>query len=138
MKKIVLLALVALLFIPIVGLCKKVDKQKYLTEWANYEVSTVAVGQNGTKHLKVWGFGKNVNKAIEQAKKNAVHACLFRGIPGSANARATPAIFSNQGNGQVAIDNFEYFYIFLRKRKSICLSSMSLPMVFPPAKIAGR
>lgn len=112
MKKIVLLALVALLFMPVEGLCKKIDKQKYLTEWANYEVSTVAVGQNGTKHLKVWGFGENVNKAIEQAKKNAVHACLFRGIPGSANARATPAIFSNQGNGQVAIDNFEYFYNF--------------------------
>ena len=53
MKKIVLLALVALLFMPIEGLCKKIDKQKYLTEWANYEVSTVAVGQNGTKHLKV-------------------------------------------------------------------------------------
>lgn len=94
---------------------KKIDKKAYITEWSTYEAATVQVGQNGTKSLKVWGFGKNVDKAIEQAKKNAVHACLFRGIPGTSNAKETPAIFKHQGNGQVAVDNFEYFYRFFEE-----------------------
>lgn len=112
MKKYLYLILAAMLLIPSVASAKKIDKKKFMTEWSTYEVSTISVGQNGTKNLKVWGFGKKVEKAIEQAKKNAVHACLFRGCPGAANARTTPAIFANQGNGQVAVDNFDYFYNF--------------------------
>ena len=94
---------------------KKIDPATYLKDWSNYEVTTVAVGQNGTKALKVWGFGKNAEKAAEQAKKNAVHACLFRGCPGAANARSTPAIFARQGGGEVAAQNFEYFYRFFEE-----------------------
>ena len=94
---------------------KKVDKQKYLQEWANYEATTNAVGQNGTKSMKVWGYGKKIDKAIEQAKKNAIHACLFKGVPGSANAMATPAIFANQGKIQVLNENFDYFYDFFEE-----------------------
>lgn len=95
-----------------VGGKKPIDKKAFIAQWANYEITTIQVGQNGTKFLKVWGYGKKVDKAIEQAKKNAVHACLFRGCPGASNAMNTPAIFKNQGNDQAAIDNFEYFYDF--------------------------
>lgn len=116
MKKILFIILIALLAIPTTGYAKKkIDKTAYLSEWANYEATTIQVGQNGTKSLKVWGFGKNVDKAIEQAKKNAVHACLFRGVPGTANARETPAIFKNQGGGQAASDNLDYFYNFFEE-----------------------
>lgn len=113
---------VCLLIAVIVCLCpgelsakKNIDKKKYMNDWANYEVSTISVGQNGTKNLKVWGYGKKIDKAIEQAKKNAVHACLFRGCPGTQTARSTPAIFVNQGNGQVAAENFDYFYNFFEE-----------------------
>lgn len=117
MKKIVCILLAAVISLCSIGLDakKKVDKNKFMKEWANYEVTTNSVGQNGTKYLKVWGYGKKVDKAIEQAKKNAVHACLFRGCPGAQNARSTPAIFANQGNGQVASENFEYFYDFFEE-----------------------
>lgn len=114
MKKLlsfILVVLVMLVPVTVEGK-KKVDKNEYINQWANYEVTTTDVGQNGTKCLKVWGFGKKVDKAVEQAKKNAVHACLFRGCPGSATARATPAIFANQGKGQAASDNIDYFYDF--------------------------
>ncbi len=94
---------------------KNVDKQKFMHEWANYEAATNAVGQNGTKSLKVWGYGKKIDKAIEQAKKNAVHACLFKGVPGTGRAMATPAIFANQGNIQALNENFEYFYDFFEE-----------------------
>ncbi|MDE6416579.1 MAG: hypothetical protein K2K68_06100 [Duncaniella sp.] len=96
---------------------KPVDKRKFMTEWSNYEVSTNSVGQNGTKYLKVWGYGKKIDKAIEQAKKNAVHACLFRGCPGSTNAMSTPPIFNHQGKGQVAVENFDYFYDFFENNQ---------------------
>lgn len=115
MKKLIstILLLAVILLSPANSVAKKnVDKQKYMKEWSNYEATTNSVGQNGTKNLKVWGYGKKIDKAIEQAKKNAVHACLFMGVPGSSNAIATPAIFKNQGNAQVANENFEYFYDF--------------------------
>lgn len=111
------LGLIIMLFalVPALSFAKKIDKREVIATWSKYEVSTVAVGQNGTKSLKVWGYGKKIDKAIEQAKKNAVHACLFRGCPGAANARETPAIFKLQGSEQVSIDNFEYFYDFFEE-----------------------
>lgn len=72
----------------------------------NYEVTTVKVAVDGTKFVKVWGVGKKVNDAIEQAKKNAVHACLFRGLPGMESAMATPAIFKDKAAFE---DNIEFF-----------------------------
>lgn len=115
MKNRYLFLIITLLLMPAMVFAKKIDKAAYISSWAAYEVTTTQVGQNGTKLLKVWGFGKNVDAAIQQAKMNAVHACLFRGCPGSATARETPAIFKNQGSGQVASDNFEYFYNFFEE-----------------------
>lgn len=88
MKKITL-TLVLLLFVlaPIHGQGRKVMKS-----WDNYEISTVQVGVDGTKFVKVWGYGRNLKKAMLQAKKNAVHACIFRGIPGMETAMATPPL----------------------------------------------
>lgn len=47
-----------------------------------YELESVSVGNTpGTLVLKVWSFSKNPNIAQEQAKKNAVHGAIFKGIP---------------------------------------------------------
>ena len=120
MKRLVsiVLFMMVLLVAPFMGVAKKtVDKQQFMREWSNYEATTISVGQNGTKNLKVWGYGKKIDKAIEQAKKNAVHACLFMGVPGASNAMATPAIFKNQGNAQVLNENFDYFYDFFENNE---------------------
>ena len=74
------------------------DRRTSFRSWENYEVSTEKVGVEGTKFLKVWGFGKSLDKAIMSAKRNAVHACIFRGLPGSTNAMATPAILAQVPN----------------------------------------
>ena len=42
---------------------------KLMKNWDNYEVSTIQVGSDGTKFVKVWGYGRNVKKAMLQAKK---------------------------------------------------------------------
>ncbi len=48
----------------------------------NYEVEVYGIAPDGFKNLLIWGYGKNVDKAVLNAKKNAVDAALFRTIPG--------------------------------------------------------
>ncbi len=55
-----------------------------------YEVVPVAVGTEGTALIKVYSYAKSQKKAIELGKKNAVHAILFKGIPGGNGVYATP------------------------------------------------
>lgn len=48
----------------------------------NYEVAPVSVGSQGSHLIKVYSYAKSQDKAMELGKKNAVHAVLFKGIPG--------------------------------------------------------
>lgn len=56
---------------------KKANKD---TEHWRYEVECVGVGKPGTNLIKVWSYSKKPHIAIDQAKKNAVHALLFKGF----------------------------------------------------------
>ena len=74
-----------ILFISLLGinnLCaqaeRKADKETF--EW-RYEIEVVNTGASGTKQVKVWTYSKKADVAIEQAKKNAVHGILFKGMP---------------------------------------------------------
>ncbi len=49
----------------------------------NYEVKSLAQGQEGTVLFKIYSYGKTVEEATERAKMDAIHAVLFKGIPGS-------------------------------------------------------
>lgn len=88
---------------------QKNDRKASYKSWENYEITTERVGVEGTKFVKVWGFGKNVDKAIMAAKRNAVHACIFRGLPGNTNANATPAILGPSAYEQNAAYFNEFF-----------------------------
>ena len=79
------------------------------------------VGTEGTKFVKVWGFGKTVDKAVMAAKRNAVHACLFRGLPAGPNANATPAICRDPNTFRNNEAYFEEFFApgVLRTRRSL-------------------
>lgn len=111
MRKSVLL----LISIVLSGLCitsygQNKDRRKSFKSWDNYEIVTEKVGTAGTKFVKVWGFGKNVDAAVMQAKKNAVHACLFRGLPASSSAMATPPICPSPGSFENNLEFFEEFF----------------------------
>ena len=76
---------------------KKADTET--NEW-RYEVEKTGTGTQGTYQLKVWTYSKDVATASIQAKKNAVHAVMFKGIPGgqkplvkNPNAEAEKAEF---------------------------------------------
>ena len=45
----------------------------------NYEAVCAGVAREGGKMLKIWGFGRKPDLATIQAKRNAVHAMLFKG-----------------------------------------------------------
>ena len=49
----------------------------------NYEVKAMEQGKQGTVLFKVYSYGYTNTQALDRAKMDAVHAVLFKGIPGS-------------------------------------------------------
>lgn len=75
---------------------RKEQKAMYNSSF-NYEIESLGVGQDGSKLVKIWGYGKKPENAVYEAKKNAVAACIFRGIPGGKGAAPTPSILPVDG-----------------------------------------
>ena len=71
-------------------------KAMYHSQYS-YEVSCLGVGQDGTKAIKVWGYGKNAEVAAFNAKRDAVAAVIFRGVPGGNGAAPSPALVGMDG-----------------------------------------
>lgn len=77
-----------------------------------YEVQIVRVGKEGTKFLKVYGKAGNADKAIERAMQDAVAACIFTGVEGTAEAGK---ILPLCGGRQAYEEHKEYFDKFFKK-----------------------
>ena len=105
MKRLFTMAVVLLM-----AISANAQGSKLMKSWDNYEVNTIQVGSDGTKFIKVWGYGKNVKKAMIQAKKNAVHACIFRGLPGAETAMGTPALCKDPNAFENNEDYFTSFF----------------------------
>lgn len=86
------------------------ERKALFESMQNFEVETVMVGSDGTKFIKVWGYGKKVDDAIVQAKKNAVYACIFRGLPETDIAVATPPLCPDPNAYQSNQEYFENFF----------------------------
>lgn len=54
----------------------------------NYEAVCAGVGSSGTNLVKIFTYGKNVEKAKKLSKTHAVHAVLFKGISAGEGCRA--------------------------------------------------
>ncbi len=82
MKK--LTVVIALFLITVTLACGQSRNQRRAAGYVigNYEVECMGTGMDGTQLVKVWGFGKKPQDAIYQARKNAVHAVIFKGILG--------------------------------------------------------
>lgn len=80
----------SVLYLLLFALCLNVsakDKDEF-----KYEVVPVAVGTEGTALIKVYSYARTQKKAIELGKKNAIHAILFKGVPGGNGVYAQPPI----------------------------------------------
>ncbi len=109
MNKIILTLLSLLMVVGVNAQTRKERKVLFGSSY-NYEIAVMGVGQDGTKVFKVWGYAKKVDQAIVQAKKNAVAACIFRGIPGGNGAAPTPAICPDSKTEENNAEFFEKFF----------------------------
>ncbi len=77
---------------------------------SNYEVECMGTGVDGTQLIKVWGFGKKPDDAVYQAKKNAVHAVIFKGIRGGKPGCMTRPLVTSPAAEQMHSDYFNTFF----------------------------
>ena len=84
------------------GGAKKLSKADQ--PWS-YEVESVGVGADGTYSVRVWSYYKNADMPVETAKKNAVHAVIFKGVPAGGGASQQPPLVTGQPDN-VFFDNF--------------------------------
>lgn len=109
MKKLILLMFLAAgINLMVTGQSRKERKAMYDSKY-NYEIESLGVGQDGTKLVKIWGYGKKPDDAVFEAKRNAVAAVVFRGIPGGNGAAPTPAILGVDGY-EKNMDFFDDFF----------------------------
>ena len=82
MKKILLVILSVLVFVPTYANKKASKKATEETLVWRYEVQDIGkVAKDGKSVIfKVWSYSKKDNVALMQASKNAVHACIFKQI----------------------------------------------------------
>ena len=85
---------------------KKADKET--VAW-RYELEAAGVGSQGTYQVKVWSYSRNVETAMEQAKKNAVHGIIFKGFPGKNSSGQKP-LATNPNMDEQNKDFFEEFF----------------------------
>ena len=76
-----------------------------------YEMTCLGVGSEGSNLLKVYSYGKTYDKSVEQAKHDAVHGILFKGIVGSNGCANQPAMVKPQEQ----VDNQAFFDEFFKK-----------------------
>lgn len=76
-----------------------------------YEIECAGTGGEGTYLVKVWSYSKKQHIAQEQAKKNAVHGILFKGISGKAGeCTAQKPLIKNVNIQQEQEDFFRKFF----------------------------
>jgi len=75
----------------------------------NYEVECLGTGTQGSQLMKVWGYGKTPEDAAIQAKRNAVHAVIFKGITAGQGCMKRPLV-TDPGVEQAKADYFDLFF----------------------------
>lgn len=75
----------------------------------NYEIEQVGTGKSGSVIVKVWSVSKKPEVAAEQAKKNAVHGIIFKGVPEQNRLPSKQPLLKDANgyeNNQVFFDEF--------------------------------
>ena len=62
----------------------------------------------GTYAIRVWSYYKNAKMPLEVAKRNAVHAVIFKGVPAGNGAASQPPMVTGQlsASDTAFFDNF--------------------------------
>ncbi len=108
-KKIFLLLFALALTVAVTGQTRKERKAMYSSDY-NYEIETLGVGQDGTKLFKIWAYAKKPHDAVYKAKRYAVSAAIFKGIPAGNGAAPTPPIVSDLDSYDKHKDFYDEFF----------------------------
>lgn len=77
-------------------------------EW-HYEITCAGTGVQGTYMVEVTSYGKTVDAALAQMKKDAVHGVLFRGLTGKCTQKPLA------GKADVETEHKDFFDKFFGK-----------------------
>lgn len=76
----------------------------------NYEVEPVQAGVEGTYLFKVWSYSTNPDVALDLARRNAIHAVIFKGIQGKSAVSTKPPLTTNSNLENERSDFFRVFF----------------------------
>lgn len=112
--KFIKICIVALLIVPINSLFSQTNSNRKVTEertrnWQYESICSESGGTGSSYLLQVASYVGDLRLALNQAKKNAIHAVLFKGVAGNnLGCTAKEPLIENG----VYNDNFEYFEDF--------------------------
>ncbi|PKP35904.1 MAG: hypothetical protein CVU00_00230 [Bacteroidetes bacterium HGW-Bacteroidetes-17] len=103
---------IVFVFIFSLSMSAQTKKQKKMAGYliTNYEVECMGTGMDGTQLVKIWGFGNKPEKAVYQAKKNAVHAIMFKGILGGKPGCMQRPLINDPAATEKHSDYFDLFF----------------------------
>jgi hypothetical protein len=99
-----------LAIISIITTLQASSKSEKNTQIWRYEIEAVSTGAPGSYLIKVWSYSKKPVLAIEQAKKNAVHAIIFQGYTGKSGVSGQQPLTSNPNLEQEQKEFFDNFF----------------------------
>jgi len=88
----------------------KRKKSKKDTHNFRYEIECVNTGAQGTVAIKVFSYSKKPHIAIEAAKRNAVHAIIFKGFPKAGKCQKKSPLARNPNLEQEHEAFFKEFF----------------------------
>ena len=112
--KFLKICIVALFIVPVNSLFSQTNSNRKVTEertrnWQYESICSESGGTGSSYLIEVTSYVGDVRLALNQAKKNAIHAVLFKGVSGNnLGCTAKEPLIKNG----VYNDNFEYFEDF--------------------------
>jgi hypothetical protein len=112
--KFIKICIVALLIVPINSLFSQTNSNRKVTEertrnWQYESICSESGGTGSSYLIQVTSYVGDLRLALNQAKKNAIHAVLFKGVAGNnLGCTAKEPLIENG----IYNDNFEYFEDF--------------------------
>ena len=112
--KFLKICIVALFIVPVNSLFSQTNSNRKVTEdrtrnWQYESICSESGGTGSSYLIQVTSYVGDVRLALNQAKKNAIHAVLFKGVSGNnLGCTAKEPLIKNG----VYNDNFEYFEDF--------------------------
>ncbi len=101
-------------------------------EW-HYEITCAGTGVQGTYMVEVTSYGKTVDAALAQMKKDAVHGVLFRGLTGKCTQKPLA------GKVDVETEHKDFFDKFFGKSGDYAKYVVDDPNVaMVPVKVGKR